>query len=58
MKQGRIGGPLLWQQGSPRATATLTLEIAESMHQGPLGLLPLPLTVYQAQASQPLYVTF
>ena len=44
--------PLAAAGGSPQATATLTLGIAESMHQGPLCLLPLLLTVYRAQASQ------
>ena len=38
--------PLAAAEGSPQATATLTLGIAESMHQGPHCLLPLLLTVF------------
>ena len=61
---GRCGATALKQEsplaaagGSPQATATSTLGIAESMHQGPLCLLSLLLTVYQAQASQLLLGT-
>ena len=42
---GKQKSPLVAAEGLPQATATSTLGIAESMHQGPLCLLLPLLTV-------------